>query len=94
MSDDNLTTWRELLRYAMAGRFTGEADPGPVIAYAPDEAAFDIKFDDGYGGTEGPDVLAWTDTFVYFPVCYDGAESIDRAPRNPRSTGQTHVGGG
>jgi hypothetical protein len=69
-------------------------DPGPVIAYAPDEAAFDVAFSDGYGGTEGPGVLAWTEQRVYFPVCYDGSEWIQSAPRNPQAEGQAHVGGG
>ena len=69
-------------------------DPGPVIAYAPDEAAFDVKFDSGYGGTDGPSVLAWTEMRVYFPAQYDGAEWMGSAPRNPTPSGQDHVGGG
>lgn len=83
------TTWRKELEIAM-----GNDDPGPVIAYAPNEAAFDVEFDDNYGGTEGPNVLAWTPTHVYFPVQYDGAEWIGSAPRNPQEHGQSHVGGG
>jgi hypothetical protein len=81
-------TWRALLTDAL------EDDPTPtVLAYAPDEAAFDVPFYDGYGGSEGPEVLAWTETYVYFPVVYDGAEWIERAPRHPRPEGQAHVGG-
>ncbi len=68
-------------------------DAGPVVAYAPDEAAFDVEFDAGFGGSEGPPVLAWTTTRVYFPVVYDGAEWIESAPRIPRREGQKHVGG-
>ena len=85
-----MTTWREELSDEMKSK----GDEGPVIAYAPDEAAFDVEFDGGYGGTEGPDVLAWTDQRVYFPVCYDGAEWIGSAPRNPAPEGQSHEGGG
>lgn len=83
------TTWRKELADAMQDR-----DPGPVIAYAPDEAAFDVEFDAGYGGTNGPEMLAWTDQRVYFPVCYDGAEWVGSAPRNPQPEGQSHEGGG
>jgi hypothetical protein len=70
-----------------------DGDAGPVIAHAPDEASFDIVFNQGYGEAEGPPVLAWTKTRVYFPVEYDGAESIASAPRDPQPEGQTHVAG-
>lgn len=82
-------TWRRELRAAMAEA----GDAGPVIAHAPDPEAFDVEFDDGYGGSEGPDVLAWTEERVYFPVVYDGAEWLGSAPRNPTPDGQQHVGG-
>lgn len=83
------TTWRSKLAEAMR-----EAqDSGPIVAYAPDEASFDVAFDDGYGGAEGPHVLAWTENHVYFPVVYDGAEWIGSAPRSPTPAGQGHVGG-
>jgi hypothetical protein len=88
--DEDVTTWREALTHAM----TGAEDPGPVVALAPDEATFDIKFDAGYGGTNGRQVLAWTATRVYFPVCYDGSEWLGSAPRNPVTEGQYHEGGG
>ena len=84
------TTWRKELAYEMKAM----SDDGPVMTYAPDEATFDIDFNAGYGGPEGPSVLAWTDQRVYFPVCYDGAEDIGSAPRNPVDEGQEHVGGG
>ncbi|MGH3098473.1 MAG: hypothetical protein ACRDMV_21010 [Streptosporangiales bacterium] len=81
------TTWKTELAQTM--QETG--DTSPVIAYAPDEAAFDIQFENG--GSNGPDVLAWTKTRVYFPVVYDGAEWLGSAPRNPQAYGQHHVGG-
>jgi len=58
-----------------------------------DESVLDVKFDDGYGGAEGPEVLVWTETRVYFPVTYDGSEWLDSAPRNPQAKGQGHAGG-
>lgn len=84
------TTWRKELEYEM----TDKKDLGPIIHYAPNESVFDVEFDDSYGGKEGEYVLAWTTTRVYFPVTYDGSESIGSAPRNPQSEGQVHVGGG
>lgn len=68
-------------------------DPGPVLAYAPNEETFDVEFDGGWGSSNGPAVLAWTESHVYFPVVYDGAEWIASAPRNPVPEGQRHVGG-
>lgn len=68
-------------------------DTSPFVAVAPDETVLDIEFDDGYGGSQGPDVLIWTEERVYFPVVYDGAEWLESAPRNPTQRGQRHVGG-
>ena len=81
------TTWRELL----GGEMKARRDPGPVIAYSPDEATFDIEFDPGYGLTEGPAMLAWTETRVYFPVAHDGSERVESAPRHPQPEGQPHI---
>ncbi|MGA3524187.1 hypothetical protein [Melissospora conviva] len=89
MSDDSVTTWRDLLREAMEGL----GDPGPVVAYAPDEAAFGIEFSPGYGLAEGPAMLAWTATRVYFPLVDDGREWLGSAPRDPQAAGQKHLGG-
>jgi hypothetical protein len=84
-----MTTWRALLRECMEV----QEDEGPVLAWAPSEDAFDVTFYPGFGGAEGPSVLAWTADYVYFPAVYDGSEWIDSAPRNPRPEGQRHVGG-
>lgn len=84
------TTWRALLDEARAF----PRDDGPVVAYAPNEAAFDVPFNAARsGGAEGLPVLAWTETRVYFPVSYDGVESMASAPRDPTPEGQSHVGG-
>ncbi len=86
MSD--MTTWRKELATAMENA----EDPGPIVAVAPGEV-LDTPFDSGYGGSAGPAVLIWTESRVYFPVVYDGAEWLDSAPRNPTAEGQLHVGG-
>ena len=52
------------------------------------------EFDGGYGGTEGEPFFAWSENYVYFPVCYDGAEWVDRVPRNPSNEKPKHFGGG
>jgi len=82
------TTWRKEFEKARGN------DKTPVVAVAPSQDVLDEKFDAGYGGSEGPPVLVWTEDYVYFPVVYDGAEWMDRAPRNPRPEGMGHVGGG
>ena len=51
------------------------------------------EFDDGYGGEEGEIFTAWGKKYVYFPVCYDGSESVGYAPRNICNEKTTHVGG-
>ena len=50
-------------------------------------------FDDGYGTPEGTPFTAWGERYVYFPVCYDGAEWVGCAPRNPCKEATEHVGG-
>jgi hypothetical protein len=84
------TTWREHLTEAMLDR----KDEGPVIAWAPAKALFDVPFDDGYGGADGPAVLAWTERYVYFPVQYDGSEYQLRRRGTRRSKVRTTRGGG
>lgn len=86
-SRDELTTWRTSLNALLSE--LGET----LVAVAPDEPTLDVEFYPGYGGSEGPPLLAWSENHVFFPVVYDGSEWIDSAPRNPVSKGQSHVGG-
>ena len=51
-------------------------------------------FDDGYGGIESKEFTAWSERWVYFPICYDGAVWAGRAPRNPCDYKCPHMGGG
>ena len=85
-----MANWNDLLSAAMMDC----GDPGPVVAKSGSEDDWTKKFDNGYGTSEGPAVLAWTSFYVYFPVVYDGGEWLDCAPRNPQANGQPHVGGG
>ncbi|QRY43157.1 hypothetical protein JVX93_21675 [Mycolicibacterium boenickei] len=85
MSD---TTWRELIEQELKDH------PGEqVIEVAPYESVLDVKFHNGYGSPEGPTFTAWTQNRVLFPVCYDGAEWVGSAPRNPCAEDTPHVGG-
>ena len=84
-----MSTWRKLIQSEREDR----ADLASPLIVAPDESVLDDEFDAGYGGSEGPAFLAWTDDRVYFPVTYDGAEWAGSAPRNPIARGQRHVGG-
>jgi hypothetical protein len=81
------TTWRREIEEASA------YDGDQIISCTLSEAELDIKFDPGFGGTDGTPFTAWSESYVYFPVCYDGSEWCERVPRNPGSDATSHVGG-
>jgi hypothetical protein len=58
------------------------------------EKELNSKFDNSYGGTKGIAFTAWGPEYVYFPICYDGAEWVGFAPRNPCDIKMHHQGGG
>jgi hypothetical protein len=87
---DWMTTWRK----EFESERERNKDATPVVAIAPDESVLDVEFDASWGRENGQPVLIWTEDYVYFPVGYDGSESLGSAPRNPRAEGQSHVGGG
>ena len=88
-----LTCWRLEIEKVM--RQNGD-DMANVEAFAPESGDWlDWDFDDGFGGTNGVQFLVWTERYVYFPVCYDGAEWAGAVPRHPCDTPPTyHFGGG
>jgi hypothetical protein len=90
MMHDNKTTWREMIGEAMAEN--GESWKDIVHTTLTDEE-LDTEFDDGYGGSEGCPFTLWTETAVYFPAVYDGAEWVASVPRNPCDMAMGHVGG-
>lgn len=85
-----MVTWREEIGEARKNA----GDAGEIIACTLSSEEMDERFDSGYGVEEGRPFTAWTATRVYFPVCYDGAEWVSSAPRDPCSEAMTHVGGG
>ena len=80
-----MSTWRELIEY--------ELDGDVLIANTLTEQEMDVKFDGGYGGSEGKSFTAWSETRVYFPVVYDGTEWVGSTPRNPCDEATRHLGG-
>ncbi len=84
-----MDTWREMIE----GERSDQKD-GPLIACTLSDEELDREFDSGYGIEEGKPFTAWSERRVYFPVCYDGAESVGSAPRNPCDEATRHQGGG
>lgn len=84
-----MTTWRKLLDE----RREEVGDDTPIIRFNP-EAALDEEFTPSYGGVKGSFFTAWSETHVYFPICYDGMEWVGSAPRNPCDEELEHQGGG
>lgn len=98
-----MATWRELIAREMATHGDAWDHPHRVALPPqpdPDEwgdrefvSDLDAEFDHGYGGINGCPFTVWTEDWVYFPVVYDGAESVGSAPRNPCDVATEHVGG-
>ncbi len=82
-----MTTWRIELNEAVAEQ------KDTLIGCTLTETEMDVEFDPGYGGSEGKPFTAWGVTYVYFPICYDGAEWVGCAPRQPCDTAMRHQGG-
>ena len=86
-----MTTWRKMILEEMKDH---EDSWDSLVSYTLTDKELDAVFDSGYGGEEGHPFTAWTETRVYFPVCYDGAEWCASVPRNPNGHPTHHIGGG
>lgn len=85
-----MATWSELLKKEFDKN--GDDFDAKVCVLTLEE--LDVEFYDGYGLPNGKPFLAWGDKFVYFPVCYDGAEWVGSVPRNPTDNIEIeHFGG-
>ena len=97
-----MTTWREMIGYEMSDQgdswenVVGVAlpDPPPPEEYVDWESSLDAVFDAGFGAVEGCPFTLWTIRRVYFPVVYDGSESVASVSRQPDGIATYHVGGG
>jgi hypothetical protein len=83
---DMATTWRKMLREVLP---EGET----IIHCTLTPKELDEQFDGGYGLTEGRPFTAWSENWVFFPIGYDGAEKVGKAPRNPCNIKMSHQGG-
>ena len=83
-----MITWAEILDEVV--KITND----PIIESTLSLDEMNTKFDNSYGATEGTEFTAWGKKYVYFPICYDGAEWVGFAPRNPCDIKTEHQGGG
>lgn len=90
MSNSDLQSWAEMLKKKC--KEDGENFASLICTLTPEQMA--VKFDSGFGGTNGAPFTAWGKNWVYFPICYDGAEWVGHAPRFPGHDGMDHQGGG
>lgn len=81
-----LDNWKSLIELAAEG--------DKIIACTLTDEELLIQFDVGFGFIEGIPFTAWSERYVYFPIVYDGAEWVGRAPRNPCDEATEHQGGG
>jgi hypothetical protein len=84
------TTWRKLIKDQIEWNDESWKD---VVSCTLTEEELDVKFDSGFGGSEGKPFTVWTTKSVYFPVVYDGAESVGCVSRNPDGQPTEHWGG-
>lgn len=83
-----IETWRKMLCEKLV------ENQDVLVACTLNDEGLDKEFDSGFGGEEGAPFTAWGETWVYFPICYDGAEWVGCAPRNPCDWALEHQGGG
>lgn len=83
-------TWNEMLKQEFALR---KDDFNKMVTTLSGKELNKV-FDTGFGGEEGKPFTAWGEKYVYFPICYDGAEWVGSAPRNICDEKTQHLGGG
>ena len=86
-----LTTWRKEITKEMR---TFKETWDDVVSVVIKEGGLDQEFNPGYGCIEGPFFTVWTKKRVFFPVDYDGSESVRSVSRNPDGQSTYHLGGG
>ena len=86
-----MISWRKSITETMTKNLDGWSN---VVHCTLTDEQLDLEFDDGYGREKGEAFTLWTKDYVYFPICYDGAEWAGSAPRNPCKKSLKHQGGG
>lgn len=84
-----MESWGEMLKEA----FIETGDNFDNMKTTLSDEDLDVKFNTGYGGSEGKSFTAWGDNYVYFPVVYDGSEWVGFAPRFICDIATPHWGG-
>ena len=84
------TTWRKEIDIALKER---NESFDSVVCCTLSEEELDYQFNDGFGWPNGLPFTLWTREFVYFPVCYDGAEWVGSVSRHPDNKATEHFGG-
>lgn len=64
-----------------------------VEACTMTDAELSALFDAGFGSAEGKPFTLWTKRRVYFPVEYDGSETVRSVARNPDEVPTEHISG-
>ena len=82
------TTWRKMIQDCMDEDDLGDSMED-ICSIAGD---IDVHLDAGFGIENGPPFTVWTFERVYFPVVYDGAESVRSVSRDPNRVATKHVG--
>lgn len=91
MSNSDIATWKELLDEALAQNGETWAD---VEFNTMTEEDMNKLFDSGHRqGAQGCPFTIWTNKSVYFPVEYDGSESVGRVSRHPDGKPTEHISG-
>ena len=90
--------WKDELEESLAGEELIEINIAGTMYY-PEMLGdalkrLDKEFYAGHPRIEGEPFWAWTKTSVYFCIVYDGAEWIERVPRNPQLGSPKHFGDG
>ena len=86
-----MDNWQDMLIEEMTNRGETMAD---VESSTLTSEQMKVNFDSGFGSTHGEPFTVWTRNSVYFPICYDGAESCGSVSRNPDEKPTAHQGGG
>lgn len=80
-----MATWKALIKAL--------AKDDEIIYCTLTDKELEEEFYSGYGMSNGKPFTAWSEKYVYFPVVYDGAEWVERVPRNICEVATNHVGG-
>ena len=86
-----MENWKTLLGEALEENGESWAD---VEENTMTDNEMSQNFNAGFGYPEGCPFTVWTKSSVYFPLCYDGAESVGRVARHPNGKPTAHQGSG